>query len=159
MSRDLERNGSLLNVLMVEDSPTDADLAVEALATAKIRVNMSIVTDGEAAMAFLCKQAPYEGAPDVDLVLLDLNLPKLSGFEVLERMRADETMTLIPVVILTTSEDEHDILNAYKLRGNAYVTKPVDFEQFARVVRLMDEFWFEAVKLPSKANAVNTPEY
>lgn len=137
-----------LHVLMVEDSPSDADLAMQALHDAKVHVEIDVVEDGEQAMAYLHQKGQYADAGRPDLILLDLNLPKKDGREVLAEVRANADLTAIPVVILTTSEDEEDVLKAYQLHASAYVTKPVDFEQFIKVVKTIDDFWFTVVKLP-----------
>jgi two-component system response regulator len=141
--------GKSIEVLMVEDSPTDAELTLEALEDAKVKVNLHVVTDGVMAMDFLKRRGDYADAPRPDLVLLDLNLPKKDGREVLEEMREDPALAIIPVVILTTSEDENDVRRAYQARANCYVTKPVDFDRFIEVVRMIDSFWFTVVKLPT----------
>lgn len=137
-----------IEILLVEDSPTDALLAQEALADARICNNLHPVTDGVAAMAFLHRQGRYAGAPRPDIILLDLNLPKKDGREVLREIKADASLRTIPVVILTTSEAEADVLQAYGLHANCYVVKPLDFDKFASVVRDLGNFWFAVVRLP-----------
>ncbi|MGL5061175.1 MAG: response regulator [Microcoleus sp.] len=137
-----------LEILLIEDSPSDADLAREALGQGKILNNLHFVEDGVAAIDFLRRRKPYAGAPRPDLILLDLNLPKKSGVEVLEEIKTDPNLKLIPVVILTTSAAQEDIVKSYSLHANCYITKPVDFVQFNHVVRLIEEFWLAVVKLP-----------
>jgi CheY-like chemotaxis protein len=137
-----------IEILLVEDNPGDADLAREALQTGKVRNILHVVGDGEAAMAFLRRQGKYAAAPRPDLVLLDLNLPKKDGREVLAEVKADEDLKRIPVVILTTSKAEQDILKTYNLHANCYITKPIDLNQFIKVVQSIEEFWFTIVKLP-----------
>jgi two-component system, chemotaxis family, response regulator Rcp1 len=139
-------------VLLVEDNPGDVRLTREALSDAKVHNNMHVATDGVQALAFLRKQGPYAHAPRPDLVLLDLNLPKKDGREVLAEIKTDPNLRRIPVVVLTTSESEQDILKAYHLHANCYVTKPVDLEQFIRVVKAIDDFWVRIVKLPQGDN-------
>ncbi len=140
-----------IEILLVEDNPGDADLAREALENSKVRNNLHVVGDGEAAMAFLRRHGKYAAAPRPDLVLLDLNLPKKDGREVLAEVKADDVLKRIPVVILTTSKAEEDILKTYNLHANCYITKPIDLNQFIKVVQSIEEFWFTIVKLPSKA--------
>ena len=137
-----------IHVLMVEDSPTDVELTLLALEDAKVRVDLAVVGDGKEALEYLRREGRHEGAPRPDVVLLDLNLPKLDGHQVLEAIRADESLTLIPVVVLTTSDADQDIEEAYRNRANAYVQKPVDFEQLVKVVQMIDGFWFTVVKYP-----------
>lgn len=134
-------------VLLVEDNPGDVRLTREALRDAKVLNHLHVVADGVEALAFLRRQGAHEGAPRPDLVLLDLNLPKKDGREVLEEIKQDPKLEHIPVVILTTSQAEQDIIESYRLRANAYVTKPVDLEQFLKVVKSIEEFWLEIVKL------------
>jgi len=140
--------GRPIEILLVEDSPSDTDLTVEALAAAKISNRLSVVEDGVQAMEFLRRQGGYAQAPRPDLILLDLNLPRKDGREVLADIRADEKLTTIPVVVLTTSQAEKDVLHAYALHANCYITKPVDFQQFMEVVRAIEDFWLTVVKLP-----------
>ena len=137
-----------IEVLLVEDNPGDAQLTQIALEDSKMAVNLSIVEDGVEAMAFLKKEGKYSEASHPDLVLLDLNLPKKDGRQVLLEMKADEALKRIPVVVLTTSQAEEDILKAYDLCANCYITKPVDFEQFVKIVQSIENFWFTIVKLP-----------
>ncbi|MEW9529163.1 response regulator [Microbispora sp. NPDC049125] len=139
-----------IDILLVEDDPGDVLLTREAFSYNKVRNTLSVVNDGEQALAYLRREGPYADAPRPDLILLDLNLPRVDGFEVLREVKDDPALRVIPVVILTTSEAEQDILRGYNLHANAYITKPVDFDQFARVVRQIDEFFFTVVKLPAK---------
>jgi CheY-like chemotaxis protein len=134
--------------LLVEDNPGDVRLTREALKEGKVWNNLHVVEDGEAAIAFTKQTGPYANAPRPDIILLDLNLPRKDGREVLTILKADENLKRIPVVILTSSKAEEDILRAYDLNANCYITKPVDFEQFIRVVRVIEEFWLTVVKLP-----------
>ena len=136
-----------IEILLVEDNPPDVRLTVEALKDAKVRNNLHVAADGVEAMAFLRRQGKHVHAPHPDLILLDLNLPKKDGREVLEEIKSDDALKHIPVVILTTSQAEQDVLRTYRLSANAYVTKPVDLERFLRVVRSIEEFWLEIVKL------------
>jgi CheY-like chemotaxis protein len=136
-----------VEVLLVEDNPGDVRLTQEALRDARVRNRLHVASDGVAAMAFLRRLPPYEDAPVPDLILLDLNLPKKSGLEVLEQVKADDRLQCIPIVILTTSQAERDVVQGYRLRANAYVTKPLDFDQFLRVVGSIERFWLEIVKL------------
>ncbi|MGC9970154.1 MAG: response regulator [Bryobacteraceae bacterium] len=142
------RLGRPIEILLVEDSPSDTDLTVAALAAAKVCNSLSVVEDGVQAMEFLRRQGNYAQAPRPDLILLDLNLPRKDGREVLAEIRADEKLTAIPVVVLTTSQAEKDVLQAYALHANCYVTKPVDFQQFLEVVKAIEGFWLTVVKLP-----------
>ena len=137
-----------MDILLVEDSPTDVILAQEALEHAKVLNQLHIVSDGVEALDFLHRRAPFENAVRPDLILLDLNLPRKDGREVLSEIKADDDLKRIPVVVLTTSKAEEDILRAYGLHANCYVSKPVDFEQFAHVVRAIETFWFSIVSLP-----------
>jgi len=144
-------NGSdakLIEILLVEDSAGDADLARETLAESKVRNTLHVVGDGEEAMAFLRHTGRYAHSPHPDLVLLDLNLPKKSGREVLAEMKADAHLRRIPVVVLTVSKAEEDILKAYDLHANCYITKPIDLLQFVKVVKAIEDFWLTIVKLP-----------
>jgi CheY-like chemotaxis protein len=139
-----------IEVLLVEDDPGDILLTREAFDLNKVHNRLNVVNDGEQAMAFLRREGAYADAPRPDLILLDLNLPRMSGTEVLREVKADAVLRTIPVVVLTTSEAEEDILRSYRLHANAYVTKPVDFEQFIRVVRQIDDFFVTVVKLPAQ---------
>ncbi|SDI80197.1 response regulator [Nonomuraea jiangxiensis] len=138
-----------IEVLLVEDDQGDILLTKEAFDLNKVRNRLHVVTDGEQALAYLRRQGDFADSTRPDLILLDLNLPRLGGLEVLAEVKADATLRTIPVVILTTSEAEEDILHSYRLHANAYVSKPVDFEQFIRVVRQIDDFFVTVVKLPA----------
>lgn len=138
-------------ILLVEDSPSDVLMAREALANAKLLNNLHVVSDGVEAILFLRRQGKYTDMPRPHLVLLDLNLPKKTGHEVLADIKADPDLRLIPIVVLTTSKAEEDVLRAYGLHANCYVTKPIDFGSFASVVRSIERFWFTVVTLPEEA--------
>ena len=142
------QRGKPVEILLVEDSPGDVRLTIEALKKAKIANRLSVVSDGVEAMAFLRKEGRYSGEPRPDAILLDLNLPKKDGREVLAEIKADGDLKRIPVVILTTSQAEEDVLRSYDLHANCYITKPVDFQQFMSVVRSIEDFWLAVVKLP-----------
>jgi CheY-like chemotaxis protein len=137
-----------IEVLLVEDDAGDELMTREAFAEHKISNRLHVVRDGQEALDFLFRTGPYTDAPRVDLILLDLNLPKYDGRQVLERIRSDPDLTHVPVVILTTSASEEDILRSYKLHANAYVTKPVDVNEFIAAVRQIDEFFLSVVRLP-----------
>jgi CheY-like chemotaxis protein len=139
-----------IDILLVEDSPGDADLTREALDSTKLFNALHVVQDGEEAMAFLRRSGKYKDAPVPSLILLDLNLPKKDGREVLADIKNDENLKFIPVVILTTSKQEEDILKSYKLHSNCFITKPIDLNQFVKVVHSIEEFWLTIVKLPNK---------
>ena len=143
-------NLSVVDVLLVEDDPGDVVLIKEAFEFNKVHNALHVVSDGVQALDFLYRRNGHEGAPRPDLVLLDLNLPRKDGREVLEEVKADSDLRTIPIVVLTTSEAEEDILRSYDLHANAYVTKPVDFERFIEVVRLIDDFFVTVVKLPTR---------
>jgi len=145
--------GHPVEILLVEDSPSDTDLTLEALKDFKVRNHVSVVDDGVKAMQFLRRQAPYEQAPRPDLIMLDLNLPRKDGREVLAEIKTDDDLKSIPIVVLTTSRAEQDILRAYQLNANCYITKPVDFNQFLDVVRSIESFWLFVVTLPSTPGA------
>ena len=138
-----------VEVLLVEDNAGDVRLTLEAMKEGKVINNLSIASDGVEAMAFLRKEGRYKDAARPDIILLDLNLPKKDGREVLGEIKADPSLRLIPVVVLTTSQAEEDILRTYNLHANCYVTKPVDLEQFINVVKSINDFWFSVVKLPT----------
>lgn len=138
-----------IEILLVEDNPGDARLTREALKEGKIRNNMSVVGDGEEALAFLRRENSHADAPRPDLVLLDLNLPRKDGREVLEEIKEDPDLKRIPVVVLTTSKAEEDILRTYNLHANCYINKPVDLDQFINVVKSIEAFWFSVVSLPN----------
>ena len=140
--------GMPVEILLVEDNPADVRLTLEMLGEAKIRNHVSVMTDGRAALAYLRREDEHAAAPRPDLILLDLHLPKKNGQEVLREIKADPDLRRIPVVVLTSSKDEQDILRSYDLHANCYVTKPVDLEQFGLVVKSVEDFWFTLVKLP-----------
>ncbi|HEX6927300.1 MAG TPA: response regulator [Longimicrobiaceae bacterium] len=137
-----------VEILLVEDNPGDVRLTREALREGKVRNNLHVASDGVEALKFLRREEPYAEAVRPDLILLDLNLPRKDGREVLEEVKADPALRHIPVVVLTSSQAEQDILRAYDLHANCYVTKPVDLDQFIHVVRSIEDFWFTIVKLP-----------
>jgi CheY-like chemotaxis protein len=141
-------SGDQVEILLVEDSLGDIRLTTEALREGKMRNNLHVVRDGQEALEFLRQQGPHRRAPRPDLILLDLNLPKKDGREVLAEIKEDETLRFIPVVILTTSSAEEDLLKSYGLHANCYITKPVGMEQFVTVVKAIESFWFTIVKLP-----------
>ena len=140
----------VIDVLLVEDDPGDVLMTREAFADNKVANRLAVVSDGVSAMEYLRKQGPYADVPTPDLILLDLNLPRMDGREVLEVLKRDEVLRRIPVVVLTTSEAEEDVLRSYTLHANAYVTKPVDFDRFIDVVRQIDEFFVSVVRLPGR---------
>jgi CheY-like chemotaxis protein len=137
-----------VEILLVEDNPGDVRLTTEVLKDAKLCNNIHVVADGVEAIDFLRRTGTYSAAVRPDLILLDLNLPRKDGREVLEDIKGDENLKHIPVVVLTTSDAEQDILKSYALHANCYITKPVDLEQFAKVVSSIEEFWFSIVRLP-----------
>jgi CheY-like chemotaxis protein len=141
-------NADLISVLLVDDDPGDVLLVREAFDDHKVGNLLSVVSDGVEALEYVRAQGSYSDASRPDLILLDLNLPRKSGIEVLQEIKSDPELSTVPVVVLTTSEAEEDILRAYKLHANAYITKPVDFEQFTRIVHQIDEFFIGLVKLP-----------
>jgi CheY-like chemotaxis protein len=141
-------NSRTIEVLLVEDNPGDANLTRIALADREINVHLSVVADGVEAMNFLHRQGEYQQASPPDLILLDWNLPRKDGREVLVEIRADIRFQRIPVVVLTTSQAEEDILKAYNLHANCYITKPVDFNHFVQIVQSIEDFWFNIVQLP-----------
>ncbi|HEY9641786.1 MAG TPA: response regulator [Coleofasciculaceae cyanobacterium] len=140
--------GYPVEILLVEDSPGDVRLTQEVLKDDKFHNRLHVVEDGVQAIAFLHHQEPYVDAPQPDLILLDLNLPKKDGREVLEIIKAHKQLKRIPVIILTTSRSEEDIIKAYDLHANCYITKPMDLDQFIKVIQLIEEFWLNTVKLP-----------
>lgn len=138
-----------VNLLLVEDNPGDVRLTQEALKESNAKVNLHVVVDGEEALDFLFQRNSFEEASKPDIILLDLNLPKKNGLEVLEEIKKHEVLRTIPVIILTTSDAEHDILKGYSMHANCFIIKPVDFDEFIRVIGLIEQFWFNVVKLPS----------
>lgn len=146
---NVHESGRAIEILMAEDSPTDVLLAREALRDAKVHNHLHVVEDGVEALAFLRREGvKYADCPRPDLILLDLNMPRKDGREVLAEIKGDRRFRRIPVVVLTTSQADEDILRAYDLHANCYITKPVDFLQFTEVVRSIEHFWFEIVTLP-----------
>jgi len=139
-----------IEVLLVEDDPGDVLMTREAFEEHKVGNRLNVVSDGVDALAYLRKEEPFQSAVRPDLILLDLNLPKRDGREVLEEIKNDGSLRQIPVVVLTTSQADEDVLRSYQLHANAYVTKPVDFEQFVKVVKQIDEFFISVVRLPPK---------
>ncbi|CAN1213337.1 response regulator [Tumidithrix helvetica PCC 7403] len=142
------RNLEIVEILLVEDSPSDAELMIETFSDCRVLNHLHWVQDGVEAIQFLRRQGAYREVVRPDLILLDLNLPKKDGREVLAEIKADEDLKIIPVVVLTTSEAEEDILRSYNLHANCYMTKPVDLDRFIEVVRLIEGFWLVAVRLP-----------
>jgi two-component system, chemotaxis family, response regulator Rcp1 len=143
-------NPQTIQVLLVEDNPGDVELTIEALEESKLLINLNVANDGEQALRFLKREGEYADAPRPDLILMDLNMPRMDGREALAQIKQDENLHHIPIVVLTTSEAEQDILLTYDLHANCYITKPVDFDQFTKVVRAIEGFWFTVVKLPSE---------
>ncbi|MEV0354459.1 response regulator [Nocardia sp. NPDC050697] len=141
-------SGQPIDILLVEDDPGDELMTREAFEDNKIGNNLYVAHDGEEALEFLYRQGPWGEAPRPDLILLDLNLPKYDGRQVLERIKSDPDLASIPVVVLTTSAAEEDILRSYKLHANAYVTKPVDLDQFVAAIKQIDDFFVQVVRLP-----------
>jgi CheY-like chemotaxis protein len=137
-----------VEILLVEDDPADVELTRETMANSKVVTNLHVVEDGLEALDFLRREGKYADAPRPDLILLDLNLPRMDGRALLAEMRTDERLKSIPVVVLTTSQAEEDIVKSYRLGANCYITKPVGLAEFARVVHSLEEFWFTIVRLP-----------
>ena len=142
------KDAKTIEVLLVEDSPGDVRLTREAFKDAKVLINLSVASDGVEAMAFLNREGDHALAPRPDLILLDLNLPKKDGREVLEEIKESVSLRTIPIVILTTSASEEDVLRSYRLHANCYISKPVDLDGFLKVVKSIDNFWLSIVKLP-----------
>ncbi|MBV9869870.1 MAG: response regulator [Frankiaceae bacterium] len=147
---DTQESGQPIEVLLVEDDPGDVVMTQEAFKDYKIANNLNVVTNGEDAIAYLRREGPYADAVRPDLVLLDLNLPRRDGREVLREVKNDPALKSIPIVVLTTSDAEDDVLGSYNLHANAYVRKPVDFDQFVAAVRAVDDFFIRVVRLPSR---------
>lgn len=139
-----------IEILLVEDNPGDARLTLEAFKEGRVLNNLTVLKDGVEAIAYLRREAPYAAAKTPDLILLDLNLPRKSGREVLMEIKADERLRTIPVLILTTSADERDVMGAYNDHANCYITKPVDLDQFLRAIQSIESFWLSVVRLPAK---------
>lgn len=144
-------SGRPAEILLAEDNDNDVELTRHGFRRAKLLVNLHHVRDGEECLAFLRRQGKYVNAPTPDLMLLDLNMPKIGGREVLAEMLADERLKSLPVVVLTTSEDEEEIAKLYKMRCSSYIVKPIDFDQFLKVIRSIAEYWFTVVVLPKVA--------
>jgi chemotaxis family two-component system response regulator Rcp1 len=145
----MRNNGNVtVEILLVEDNPADVRLTMEALKEGKIANNLNVAYDGVEALEFLKKKGKYAKAPNVDLILLDLNLPRKDGREVLAEVKADDNLKRIPVVVMTTSKAEEDILRSYNLHANCYVVKPIDFDKFIKVVKAIEDFWVSIVTLP-----------
>lgn len=140
-----------IDILLVEDNPGDVDLIKEVMSESKVCANLHVANDGVQAMKFLKNQDDFSDAPCPDLILLDLNLPKKNGKEVLQEIKTDPKLQAIPVVVLTSSKEEEDICRSYKLHANCYITKPVHFDQFVKVVKSIEDFWFTVVKLPGRS--------
>jgi CheY-like chemotaxis protein len=143
-----DTGGKPIEILLVEDDAGDVRLTREAFKDARVLISLNVARDGEEAMEYLFHKGKYADAPRPDLVLLDLNLPRKDGREVLAEMKADENLKSIPVVILTTSRSETDVLKVYNLHANCYITKPLDLKQFIDVIKSIEDFWFTVVKLP-----------
>jgi CheY-like chemotaxis protein len=147
---NMQQMSKPIEILLVEDNPGDARLVVEAFREGKVHNRLHVVRDGVEAITFLRQEEKYAGAPRPDLLMLDLNLPKKDGREVLQEIKTDEHLRRIPVVVMTTSQADEDILKAYDLHANCYVTKPVDLDQFIHLVRSVEDFWLTIVKLPKE---------
>ncbi len=150
MSGDIGKDGMPLQVLLVEDSPGDVRLTQEAFREANAAVRLHVASDGVEAMAFLRREAEHHAAPFPDLVLLDLNLPRMDGREVLAQIKADHRLRVIPTVILTTSDSAADIANSYRLQANCYLSKPQQLDAFESLVRSINDFWLTKAKLPQQ---------
>lgn len=137
-----------IEILLIEDNPGDVRLTIEGLKEAKVYNNLHVARDGIEALSFLRREGPHSDAPRPDLILLDLNLPRKDGREVLAEIKRDEALKRIPVIVLTTSQDEEDIFKTYDLHANCYITKPLDFEQFMHVVQSVEDFWLSVVTFP-----------
>lgn len=148
----IEILGHPIDILLVEDNPGDVRLTIEALKDGKVRNNLFVARDGVQALAFLRREGEYANVPTPDLILLDLNLPKKNGYQVLAEIKADTHLKRIPVIVLTTSEADEDILRTYELHANSYITKPVDLDKFIDVVQAIESFWLTIVKLPPNGN-------
>lgn len=146
MNKKIE--GKPIEVLLVEDNPGDVRLTREALKEAKVKNDLHVVYDGVEALAFLRHEGKYKDSPRPDLILLDLNLPKKTGHEVLKEIKSDDNLKRIPIVVLTVSKDEEDVMKSYNLHANCFITKPVDLNQFLNVVKAIEDFWLTIVKLP-----------
>lgn len=147
---DNKITASPIEILLVEDNPADVRLTLEAFKDCKVYNNLHIVKDGVEALSFLRREGEYKDVPRPDLILLDLNLPKKDGREVLKEIKADNKLKIIPVVVLTVSQAEEDILKSYDLNANCYICKPIDLNQFIKIIKSIEEFWLTVVKLPSR---------
>jgi two-component system, chemotaxis family, response regulator Rcp1 len=148
---DFSRNNKLKpRVLLVEDNPGDIRLTQEALKESEMEIVLDVVSDGEQALDFLMKRNKYTEATRPNVILLDLNLPKKNGIEVLKEVKAHESLKKIPIIVLTTSDADHDIAKAYSFHANCYILKPVDFDDFSKVIRLIEMYWFNTVQLPNE---------
>jgi two-component system, chemotaxis family, response regulator Rcp1 len=145
----MDSKAKMVEILLVEDNPGDADLARETLTNSKIKNTLHVVSDGEKAMDFLRKRGEYTLVPRPDIILLDLNLPRKDGREVLAEIKQDDDLKRIPVVVLTSSKADEDVIKSYNLHANCYITKPLDFFQFTKVVHSIENFWLTIVKLPN----------
>lgn len=148
-------NGTVVEILLIEDNPGDRTLAIEALRDSKINNHLHIAVDGEEAMNFLNKKGNYKNFETPDIIFLDLNLPKKDGREILAEIKNDPKLKSIPVVVLTTSSAEEDIIRSYDLHANCFISKPLDFNQFVKVVKSIEDFWLTIVKLPPKKRELN----
>lgn len=146
----VEPNMTSIEVLIIEDNPADVDLVIEAFKDGKLTINLVVAEDGAEAMAYLRKEGEYKSATIPDLVLLDLNMPIKNGFEVLDEMKQDPELKRIPIIIMTISKAEEDVLRSYNLHANAYIVKPVELNQFLNTIRSIENFWLSMVKLPPK---------
>lgn len=140
--------GRPIEILLVEDNPNDVELTLEALEESKVENRPHVAKDGVEAMEFLRKEGAHKNAPTPDIIFLDLNMPRKNGREVLEEIKANDDLNSIPVIVLTTSKAEEDVVKSYKLQASAYVTKPVDFDQFVDSIKAIDNFWFRVVTFP-----------
>ena len=157
MSSSLEACGRPAEILLVEDNDNDAELMRLAFKQAKLAVSVHRVCDGEACMAFLRRQHPHEAAPQPDLVFLDLNMPRMDGREVMREILADEQLRHLPVIVMTSSDADADVLASYKLRCSSYIVKPIGFENFAQIIRSLSNYWFTVVVLPTTTSAQAKP--
>jgi CheY-like chemotaxis protein len=148
-----KNNGKPIDILLVEDNPGDVRLTQEVLKEAKVKNELHVVYDGVEALAFLRHEGKYKDATRPDLILLDLNLPKKTGHEVLSEVKADDNLKRIPIVVLTVSRDEEDVIKSYNLYANCFITKPVDLNQFLNVVKSIEDFWLTIVKLPKNGKS------
>ena len=139
-----------VHILLIEDNPADAELMVEAMSQSKVRNQLTIARDGEAGMEAIYTRGDYAGMPQPDIILLDLNLPRLDGREILAQVKSDDAVRHIPIVVLTSSQAEEDVLRSYKLNANSYISKPLDFDRFMEIIRRLEDFWLEVVKLPAR---------